>query len=62
MGAKCSASDALLILETGVTATGAHVGPLESTTGGGALCLYVAAVNAAGESTRVKFPTDFNTP
>jgi hypothetical protein len=54
-GAACDRAGATLIATSAPNAAAITVGPLPLTTGGGALCLYVAAANSAGESVRVQF-------
>ena len=62
VGAACAPTEALLIATSLPNATAITVGPLEPTTGGGVRCLYVAAVNSAGESARAQFTSDFVSP
>jgi len=54
-GAACDRAGATLIATSAPNAAAITVGPLPMSTGGGELCLYVAAANGAGESSRVQF-------
>jgi hypothetical protein len=54
-GAACDRAGATLIATSAPNAAAITVGPLPLATGGGELCLYVAAANSAGESARAEF-------
>ncbi len=54
-GAACDRAGATLIATSSPNAAMMTVGPLPMNTGGGELCLYVAAANTAGESARTQF-------
>jgi hypothetical protein len=53
-GAACDRAGATLIATSAPNVAAITVGPLPMNTGGGELCLYVAAANSAGESARVQ--------
>lgn len=62
-GATCRPEDPVVPVHvTRRGATGATIGPMSFETGGGERCLYLAAANPAGESSRVRIPGDFNRP